>query len=65
MQRINLDEKWCFRREMLDSVDMLQRDPGELVIENAQLGSFRTRVPVHGTGLSGLSSLYGGAKCRI
>ena len=31
MQRINLDEKWCFRRGMLDSVGMLQWDPGELV----------------------------------
>ena len=31
MQRINLDEKWCFRRGMLDSVGMLQQDPGELV----------------------------------
>ena len=42
-----------------------EQGSAELVIENAQLGSFRTRVPVHGTGLSGLSSLYGGAKCRI
>ena len=31
MQHINLDEKWCFRRGMLDSVGMLQWDPGELV----------------------------------
>lgn len=42
-----------------------EQGSAELVIENAQLGSFRTRVPVHGTGLPGLSSLYGGAKCRI
>lgn len=31
MKSINLDEKWRFRRSFLDSVGMLEQDPGEVV----------------------------------
>ncbi len=31
MKSINLDEKWTFRRSFLDSVGMLEQDPGEVV----------------------------------
>ena len=31
MQQIMLDEKWTFRRGMLDSIGMLEADPGKAV----------------------------------
>ena len=31
MQQIMLDEKWTFRRGMLDSIGMLEADPGKVV----------------------------------
>ena len=31
MQQIMLDEKWTFRRGMLDSIGMLEVDPGKAV----------------------------------
>ena len=31
MQQIRIDEKWTFRRGMLDSIGMLEADPGKAV----------------------------------
>lgn len=43
MQHINLDEKWVFRRGMLDSIGMLESDPG-IVVNLPHDGMISTKV---------------------